>query len=374
MRRYRIGFALTTVLGNQTRYSIVEKYVGRHAEIDAVWAPIRHYLEPDPYRRFPGPLRKLLIARREIEPVTTAWSTLDAVLVHGFTAYCMLSLRRRPGGRPLLVINQDMVPFKDQRVLTDYGERSRNRWVYRVRHAVQCWFYRRADLVIPWTDWARRALVADCGVSEDKIVVHHTGVDLEVWPATPPVPKPVPRILFVGADFERKGGPLLLDVFEQHLVGRATLDIVSRDAPCDVPYGVTVRSHLSHSDGSIQDAFAGADLFALPTTADITPWVVLEAMATSRAVVSTTVCSIPELIDDGVSGFLVAPNDGAALADRLLRCVDMPASALSEMGKRGREIVEQRFDAERSVAAILATVISAVESRAPNSSRGGESS
>jgi glycosyltransferase involved in cell wall biosynthesis len=367
MRRYRIGFALTTVLGNQTRFSIVQKYIERNAEIDPVWAPIRHYLEPDPYRRLPGPLRKLLIARREIEPVTKAWGTLDAVLVHGFTAYCMLSLRRRRRGRPLLVINQDMVPFKDQRVLTDYGERARNRWIYRVRHAVQCWFYRRADLVIPWTEWARQALVADCGVSDDKIVVNHTGVDLEVWPATPLVPKPLPGILFVGADFERKGGPLLLEVFEQLLVGRATLDIVSRNAPSDVPHGVTVHSRLSHVDGSIQEAFSRADLFALPTTADITPWVVLEAMASGRAVVSTTVGSIPELIDEGLSGFLVPPNDGAALADRLVRCVEMPASALSKMGARGRAIVEQRFNAERSVEAMLAAIITAVESRRPGS-------
>jgi glycosyltransferase involved in cell wall biosynthesis len=363
MRRYRIGFALTTVLGNQTRYSIVEKYVRRHVEIEPIWAPIRHYIEPDPYRRLPGPMKKLMIARREIQPVTKAWNGLDAVLVHGFTAYCMLSLRRRRRGQPLLVINQDMVPFKDQRVLTDYGERARNRWMYSVRHAVQCWFYRRADLVIPWTDWARRALIADCGVSDEKIIVSHTGVDLEVWPATPRVPKRLPGILFVGADFERKGGPLLLEVFEQHLVGRATLDIVSRNAPHDVPQGVTVHSQLSHVDGSIQEAFARADLLALPTTADITPWVVLEAMATGRAVVSTTVGSIPELIEDGVNGFLVPPNDGEALADRLVRCIDMPSSALSAMGERGRAIVERRFNAERSVEGILAAIISAVESR-----------
>jgi colanic acid/amylovoran biosynthesis glycosyltransferase len=77
--------------------------------------------------------------------------------------------------------------------------------------------------------------------------------------------------------------------------------------------------------------------------ADGIPNVLTEAMASGLPVVSTRVSGIPELIDDGVSGRLVEPNDALALADAIAEMLADPAlrDACAESGRRK---VEQEFD------------------------------
>ncbi len=78
-----------------------------------------------------------------------------------------------------------------------------------------------------------------------------------------------------------------------------------------------------------------ADLFVLPTYAECLPISMIEAMAAGLPVVSTTVGGIPDLIEDGVEGFLVAPGDVEALADRIARLINNPAER-RRMGERAR--------------------------------------
>ena len=76
----------------------------------------------------------------------------------------------------------------------------------------------------------------DYGVPAEKIHVISPGVDLAQWPRVTPDERlaasagRLPRLLFVGGDFERKGGRLLLDCFERALAGRCELDIVTQTA------------------------------------------------------------------------------------------------------------------------------------------------
>ncbi len=84
------------------------------------------------------------------------------------------------------------------------------------------------------------------------------------------------------------------------------------------------------------------DLLALPSFTEGMPNVVLEAFAAGVPVVSTAVGGAPEVVEDGVSGFLVPPGDAAALADRIGEAL-ASEERLRDMGWHGRQCVHERF-------------------------------
>jgi glycosyltransferase involved in cell wall biosynthesis len=93
---------------------------------------------------------------------------------------------------------------------------------------------------------------------------------------------------------------------------------------------------------------AEASLFVLPSIVapdgqtEGIPVSLMEAMAAGRAVVSTTVSGIPELVEHGVSGLLVPPNDARALAGAIRELLSDPMRA-RRMGELGREKVRAEF-------------------------------
>jgi glycosyltransferase involved in cell wall biosynthesis len=89
-----------------------------------------------------------------------------------------------------------------------------------------------------------------------------------------------------------------------------------------------------------------ADLGVLSTHTEGLPLVLLEHMALARPVVATAVGGIPEVVDDGATGWLYPLRDAPALADRIARVLDDPAAA-RQMGRAGREEVRRRFSRYR---------------------------
>lgn len=92
------------------------------------------------------------------------------------------------------------------------------------------------------------------------------------------------------------------------------------------------------------------DVFTLSSNTECFPISVLEAMACARPVVCTDVGGISEVVEDGVSGYLVPPQDPAQLAARLKELLSNPALAL-RMGQAARLRIEAEFSLERSVVA-----------------------
>jgi glycosyltransferase involved in cell wall biosynthesis len=68
----------------------------------------------------------------------------------------------------------------------------------------------------------------------------------------------------------------------------------------------------------------------------------LESMACGTAAIVSRVAALPEIVEDGVTGFIVPPNDPAALRERL-RALDADPDLAEAMGRRGREAVLARF-------------------------------
>ena len=249
-RRYRFGFVLTTAAGNRTRFLNLRKYAERDPEIECVWAPVSHFMEPNPFLPWPGPIRTRMIVWRQSQPVLRQLSRLDAVMYHVFEPYLWSIMRQPFCRRPRIVWSQDNPPLADSRSLGYGGTWSRAPWRARLRFRFDRWCLKQAALCIPFSRWAAEALTSACGVPGEKVHPVHVGLDLEIWPHRPkddPSPDGRVRILFVGGDFVRKGGDLLLEIFRHRFDTRAEIHIVTQTPPARLPPGATVYTDWNWS-------------------------------------------------------------------------------------------------------------------------------
>jgi glycosyltransferase involved in cell wall biosynthesis len=81
-------------------------------------------------------------------------------------------------------------------------------------------------------------------------------------------------------------------------------------------------------------------------------WMIAEAMAHGKPVVATRVGGIPELITDGVTGYLVDRVDTPAMSDRILKLLEDP-ELRDRMGAMGRNSVACKFDLRKNVAQLI---------------------
>jgi glycosyltransferase involved in cell wall biosynthesis len=185
-------------------------------------------------------------------------------------------------------------------------------------------------------------------VPADKVEVIPSGVDPDKWSRSTPRTKhegPV-RILFVGGDFERKGGPLLLSAWRTLKALDVELHVVTR-SQLPVENGLHVYSDLQPNSAELIQLYHDCDIFCLPTRGDAVPHVLSEAGAAGLPVVATCVAAIPEIVRDGETGFLVSPEDEQGLVAALTRLVESPELRFRQ-GRRAVEIIRRDFDARRT--------------------------
>jgi glycosyltransferase involved in cell wall biosynthesis len=214
--------------------------------------------------------------------------------------------------------------------------------------------YHRAAALVTWSNWVKQSLVQDYGVNPDKVKVIPPGIHLGQWtPSLKEVGKGNPlRLLFVGADFERKGGYDLLEAFRQGLGDFCELDIVTKDETICSQGPVRVHRGLTPNSPILQQLFADADIFVFPTLGDTNAVAVLEAMASGLPVVTTNVGALAEEVEDGVTGFLVPTNDPGAIVTAIRSLANDP-TRLTAMGAAGRAMAERLFNADHNYKALV---------------------
>jgi glycosyltransferase involved in cell wall biosynthesis len=110
--------------------------------------------------------------------------------------------------------------------------------------------------------------------------------------------------------------------------------------------GLTETVRLLGDRSDVPDLLADADVFVCSSRSEGMPVSILEAMAVGLPVVASAVGGVPEIVEDGRTGLLVAPAAVAALADALARLID--DRALREhMGRAGHEAALERYDLPR---------------------------
>lgn len=207
--------------------------------------------------------------------------------------------------------------------------------------------FEAAAHIVTWSEWARRSVIAEHGIGEDKVTAILPGARLDTFADPLFAPHDKLRILFVGGDFKRKGGWELLEVFTQRFADRAELHLVTQHPVESRAPHVFIHRGISAYSPQWHEMFRNADVFAMPTHSDCMPLVFQEAAGYGLALLGTRVGAIPEMIFAGENGFLIEPGDRDALAERL-RVFAEDRSELLRMRRRSREIARERFDAAKN--------------------------
>ncbi|MEM0947200.1 MAG: glycosyltransferase [Pseudomonadota bacterium] len=196
----------------------------------------------------------------------------------------------------------------------------------------------------------------------DKLKIVHCGVFPDRYTSgVPAAASDETRLLFVGRITAIKGLRVLFSAIEGLRKTRPDLHLsIIGDGP-DRAWaedearrigGITLLGYRSQDE--VSEALGHADILVLPSFAEGVPVVLMEAMASGRPVIATSVGGVSELVEDGVSGRLVAPGDAVALAAAIETLADDP-EARATMGAAGRAKVEAEFDVACE-AGLLATL------------------
>ncbi|HVS31332.1 MAG TPA: glycosyltransferase, partial [Thermoanaerobaculia bacterium] len=243
-----------------------------------------------------------------------------------------------------------------------------------VNRSLLRWKLRETRFVRSISDFNRRfleELYPD--EARGKIVVIHVGIEPQTYeensrrqqqPAEGP-----PRILCVAAHKPYKGLPVLIDAC-------GILRDEGFPVRCDIVGDGPMRGELEQRirerglEGIVTLAgqrpqevvtqmMAEASLFVLPSIVaadgqmEGIPVSLMEALASARPVVTTSLSGIPELVEDGVTGVLVPPGDAAAFAAAMKRVLLNPDEA-ARMGRRGQQAVRTGFVLGDCVGQLLA--------------------
>jgi colanic acid/amylovoran biosynthesis glycosyltransferase len=227
-------------------------------------------------------------------------------------------------------------------------------------HDVYKRLFAEGDLFIPITEYAKRKLVG-LGCPGNKMTIHHMGVDCESLAPRSKEPRPTgqTRILVLGRLAEKKGFEFALRALallkeggcsvRLTLVGdgplRTSLETLSEQLR------VSTETHFIgwQTQLQVREHLRDAHIMLMPSVTaedgdeEGLPVALMEAMATGLPVIATRHAGIPELVENGVTGFLVEERDANALAEKIRFLIENEGARL-ELGRNARKKIVKEFD------------------------------
>lgn len=207
---------------------------------------------------------------------------------------------------------------------------------------------------------ARRFVVDELGVSEDRVEIVINGVPEPTEARRKPLAGGVQHILFVGNLSERKGVSDLLQALALPGFDRTRLEVVIAGGGDVEAYQAKARqlgvdSFVQFAGWSDQrqvaQLMARADILVLPSYDEGLPLVILEALANGVAVVCSPVGEIPSVLTDGVNACFVQPGDLPGIAAGLQKVLQQ-AVLREKLEANGRALYEQQFSLARFFASV----------------------
>jgi glycosyltransferase involved in cell wall biosynthesis len=325
-----IAYVMEQTLGSITHYENLRRQEATSPINLPRWVPIDFVRGKLPWT-ITGSLRTRSVLSELIEEI-------DGAFIHT-TTIAPLSVdlfRKKP-----IILSSDATPLAKRNMRLAYGMAPESSVAQRAKQLLYQQVFKRAAGFVTWSNWAKESFVHDYACREQDVAVIPPGIDLDLF-SEGNRDHELPRILFVGGDFVRKGGDLLLKVFRDRFRGRAELFLVTKTELPEEP-GVRVFRNVDANSEALLGLYRSSDVFALPTRADCYSLVCLEALAAGMPIVATLVGGIPDVISDGETGHLIQVDDAAALTNHLEALVADPARR-REMGAKARVRAEARFD------------------------------
>jgi glycosyltransferase involved in cell wall biosynthesis len=196
--------------------------------------------------------------------------------------------------------------------------------------------YESAAGVFAMSEWFANTLVEWSGVSPDKVTVVYAGLNVigatpekRDWTEARTTRDEAVKLLFVGSDFFRKGGDIVLKalaLLRRECLPNVQLTVAGPDRwplAADIPEGVVFVGRCTTAD--IAQLYHDHDLFVMPSRFEAFGIAFIEALAHGVPVIGRSTFAMPEIIRPGKNGALVHTDDPAELASTIMTVLDDPA-------------------------------------------------
>ncbi len=209
---------------------------------------------------------------------------------------------------------------------------------------------RHGAIFLGMSRWYLNDLKESFGVPEEQLVELTFGLDLKYWQRREPESdssKEGLNVLFVGDPFNEKGGYILQHVAEMSEFSKCTFHFVGRTINIEDEGRCHYYNNLKADSDELLQLFSSCDIMVLPTYADCSPNVAIEALAMGLPVIITDVAAVSDIVKDGETGRLLShPPTKEKVRSRLLEYLENP-ERLKKESAAARKRAEECFDIDK---------------------------
>ena len=228
----------------------------------------------------------------------------------------------------------------------------------RLHKLAEGWLMHGTDAVITSAESVREFYLSQVSADPEKVGVIYNAVDWsqlettttrDAWRSECGIPSGVPLAGIIARLTEQKAHRVLFDALAHHPGLEALHALVVGDGELGdelrgqvARLGLTGRVHFVGARRDLGNVLAAIDLFVMPSLWEGLPLSLVLAMGAGLPVIATRVAGIPEVVEDGKSGLLVAPDDSAALGAAMARVLGDDTLRVL-LGQAARAFVRPRF-------------------------------
>jgi glycosyltransferase involved in cell wall biosynthesis len=355
----KAGFVMEQHLGHRSYYLNLHRFISKSTLFRSTWFEVTYSLENtwlDKIPLLPKHLSGTLVGLSQVRR-SLAQDNFDVLV---FNTQVPAALAGEKLYKKPYIICTDITPMQYDRMGFNYGHRPDIPGpIERLKFSINQHVFQNAARILPWSNWTRNSLVEDYGISPEKIEVIPPGVDINMWRPECNANDNRVRILFVGTNFYRKGGDLLVEACRTLPAGTFELILVTTSKVPQEPW-ITTYNNLKPNSEELIQLYNCSDIFVLPTKGEAFGIAAVEACSAGLPVIATNIGGLPDIIVDNENGFLISIGAKEELCNRLHRLIDDPHLRF-KMGEAGRVRAEKYFNAQKNTDRIMDIILEIAE-------------